>query len=230
MKMGLANGVHHAAYCTADIKQQIEFFSGVVGMKLVALYWMHGLDGAMHAFLKLNDKCSLAFVQLADVGDIEAIPGVTHAGNAGEPVAAGALQHMALNVDSEAELLAMRGRIREHGVQVLGPVDHGFCKSIYLAGPEGLLLEFATSENAIDAEAWIDPEVVALCGIDAEELARFKAPAEYVSREGDVPQPAFDLSKPHQVYAPPMDAWVQGASDEDFAKAMNWPEPPVPKP
>ena len=37
------------------------------------------------------------------------------------------------------------------------------------------MLEFSTSEgNAIDAEAWIDPEVIALAGINSEELARYK--------------------------------------------------------
>ena len=29
--MGLANGVHHLAICTADIKRQIEFFTDVLG-------------------------------------------------------------------------------------------------------------------------------------------------------------------------------------------------------
>jgi hypothetical protein len=32
-------------------------------MELVALYWMHGVPQAMHAFLRLSDTCSLAFVQ-----------------------------------------------------------------------------------------------------------------------------------------------------------------------
>ena len=29
--MGLANGVHHLAICTKDIKVQIDYFSNVVG-------------------------------------------------------------------------------------------------------------------------------------------------------------------------------------------------------
>ena len=32
--------------------------------------------------------------------------------------------------------------------------------SIYFPGPEDLMLEFATSEEGIDARAWIDPDVV----------------------------------------------------------------------
>lgn len=37
--MGRINGAHHIAICTQDIKMQIEFFTDVLGMELVALYW-----------------------------------------------------------------------------------------------------------------------------------------------------------------------------------------------
>ena len=62
--MGLANGVHHLAICTKDIKKQIEFFTQHVGMELVALYWMHGVDKTFHGFLKLGDSSSIAFCEL----------------------------------------------------------------------------------------------------------------------------------------------------------------------
>lgn len=58
--MGLANGVHHLAICTKDIKQQIEFFTQAVGAELVALYWMHGVDKTFHGFLKLGNSSSIA--------------------------------------------------------------------------------------------------------------------------------------------------------------------------
>src|ERR1700722_9486590 len=57
--MGLANGVHHLAICTKDIKKQIDYFSQVVGMELVALYWMHGVDNTFHGFMKLSDSSSI---------------------------------------------------------------------------------------------------------------------------------------------------------------------------
>ena len=168
--MGLPNGVHHLAICTKDIKKQIEYFSQVVGMELVALYWMHGVDNTFHGFMKMSDSSSIAFVQHPDVAKIQPIKGVSHAGHTTQNVAPGAMQHLALNVDSYADLIAIRDRVRSHGHWVMGPLDHGFCKSIYLAAPEGIMLEFSTSEGgSIDAEAWIDPEVQALAGITAEE-------------------------------------------------------------
>src|SRR5437899_2682094 len=149
--MGLPNGVHHLAIATRDIKAQIEFFTQVVGMELVALYWMHGVPNTVHAFLRLGDSSSIAFVQGPEMAAIEPVAGVSHAGFTAGPVAPGAMQHVALNVSSEADLLAIRDRLRSHHHWVMGLIDHGMCKSIYLAAPEGIMLEFATSAEPIDA-------------------------------------------------------------------------------
>ena len=225
--MSRPNGLHHLAITTADIKQQIEYFSDVLGMELVALYWMHGVEGAWHAFLRLHDRASIAFVQTPDVGKIATSIGVTHAGNPGAPCAAGAMQHLALNVDTDAELLALRDRIRSRGVNVFGPIDHGMCKSIYFAGPENLSLEIATSAAAIDADAWIDPEVVALAGISPAELERYRKPAAYAEQNGAVAQPPYDAGKPHMAYPQDQYATLLGLSDEEFTRMMSQPEPPV---
>jgi hypothetical protein len=138
------------------------------------------------------------------------------------------MQHLAFNVDTEAELLTMRDRIRSHGIDVFGYIDHGFCKSIYFAGPENLTLEVSTSEGAaINAEAWIDPEVVALAGISAEELKHFKAPAAFKRPTKAVAQPAFDPAKTHMALPPAVYAALFGASDEQTFTRMSETEPPV---
>jgi catechol 2,3-dioxygenase-like lactoylglutathione lyase family enzyme len=223
-----ANGVHHLAVSTANIKQQIEFMNDVLGMELVALYWMHGVDGAWHAFLKLNDHSYVAFVQMPAIEKIERQLGVTHAGSGAGVSAGGTLQHLAFNVDTLDELLALRDRIRSRGVTVLGPIHHGICDSIYFAGPEDLSLEIATSERPIDGRAWIDPEVVGLAGISAAELARYRSPAPYQDRGGAQPQPRLDKSKPY------MRGWPPGIyermlelSDEEFSARTSETEPPV---
>jgi catechol 2,3-dioxygenase-like lactoylglutathione lyase family enzyme len=225
--MTRANGLHHLAISTGNMKAQIEFFSDVLGMELVALYWMHGVAGTWHGFMRLNDKASVAFVYNDKIRDTKAQLGVSHAGNPGLPTAPGAMQHVAFNVDSDEELLNMRDRIRSRGVNVIGPLDHGMCKSIYFAGPEGLSLEIATSSSAIDARAWIDPEVQALAGINDEELARFKAPAAYNGEGGKVKQPPYDPAKPHQAYSPDVYRRLLSMSDEDVLQRLSMPEPPV---
>jgi catechol 2,3-dioxygenase-like lactoylglutathione lyase family enzyme len=211
--MSTLNGVHHLAIMTSGVKQQIEFFSDVLGMKLKALYWMHNVDGYFHAFMELNPSCSVAFVQSPQVKDIPVEMGVSHAGNPTKPCAAGAMQHVAFNCDTEGELYAMRDRVRAKGVRVLGPLDHGFCKSIYFGGPENLVLEISTSESGINEEAWIDPEVVDLNGISAEELARYKHPPGFDHIGEPVPQPAAGTGRPEYTQM-----------DEQFAAAFDLPD------
>jgi catechol 2,3-dioxygenase-like lactoylglutathione lyase family enzyme len=220
-------GIHHIAIMAADIKVHIEFFSQVLGCPLVALFDMHGVPGGLHAFLKLNDHCSFSVVQLPGVGEIPKTLGVTHAGSGALPSAAGTMQHLAFRADTMDELLTMRDRIRSHGVNVIGPLDHGMCQSIYFAGPDQLTLEVAISTQGIQPERWVDPKTMALAGISKEEAARFTTPAPYTGQPG-VAQPPFDPAKPHMVYPAGVYQAILAASDEAISKAASYAEPPVP--
>ena len=223
------SGVHHIAISTADMKGQIAFFSRVLGLELVALYWMHGAEGAWHAFMKLNDSSLLGFVFMPANRGIVSTAGITHAGHMGGQSAPGTLQHISFNVGSMEDLLALRDRIRGEGVPAFGPYDHGMCQSLYFAGPESLILEVATSAEAIDPDEWIDPEVLLLAGISAEDLQDFRHPRPTGACGGAVPQPAFDPAKPHLGFPKPVYEKMLAASDEKLARAMSMSEPPVPK-
>lgn len=202
--MNKVEGLHHLAVCTANMKEQIEFFTDKLGMELQALYWMHGVENTWHGFLRLNDESSIAFVCNPQIADIPRVMGNSHAGNPGANSAGGTMQHLALKVKDHAEMMAMRDRLRSKGVPVMGPVDHGMCCSMYFAGPENLSLELSYSNEPIDAEAWIDPEVVELAGISAEELARYKRPASFQDQGGNVPQPNVATAPgPHMTNYPP---------------------------
>ena len=222
------NGIHHLALSTADIKQQIEYFTDVLGCELVALYWMHGVEGAWHAFLRLNDQSYIAFVEMPQNKSVEPEIGTTHAGWPGGSSAGGTMQHVSFNVDSYDDLLAIRDRIRDRGLNVYGPLDHGMCHSIYFAGLEDLSLEVSTSEAAIDQRAWIDPEVVELAGITAEELERYRGPAAFERPAEPVPQPARNPGLP---YPRGMDEklydMVLGVPDEVISAPTKDSEPPV---
>lgn len=124
------------------------------------------------------------------------------------------MQHLALNVDTLDDLLAMRDRIRSRGITIFGPLDHGMCHSIYFAGPEDLTLEVATSAQPIDGRAWIDPEVVELAGITADELDRYRNPASYDDEGGAVAQPEFDASLP----------WQRGIPEEAYTALISMPD------
>ncbi|MBI2963456.1 MAG: VOC family protein [Deltaproteobacteria bacterium] len=228
----LPNGVHHLALATRDVKAQLDFFTEVVGMELVALYWMHGVENTVHAFVKMGETTTIAFVQAPEMKDIEPHLGVSHAGFIAGNVAPGVMQHLALNVDSEADLMAMRDRIRAHGHWVMGPADHGFCKSIYLAAPEGIMLEFSTW-TGLDTDEWIDPEVVAHCGMTAADIARYRDPPGFASKAGQVPQPD-PRARPNIEFVFPPEWRERGEklyrmSDEELCAVFTNTTPPVPK-
>lgn len=219
-------GIHHLAFMAGDIKKHIAFFSEVMGCPLVALFDMHGVPGGLHAFLRMNDHSYFSIVQLPKVDEIPIELGKTHAGTGAGPSAAGTLQHLAFGVDTDEQLIAMRDRIRSHGVNVIGPIDHGMCRSIYFAGPDQMTLEVATSQEPIDPAQWIDPAVLAKAGISAEEAKRFKAPAAYAG-PSPVPQPPYDPALPHMAY--PKEAYMKmlAVPDEVLTQTASYTAPPV---
>ena len=219
-------GIHHIAIMAADIKKHIAFFSEVVGSPLVALFDMHGVPGGLHAFLRLNDHSYFSIVQLPAAADVPIEIGRTHSGTGAGVCAPGTLQHVAFNVDDESALLAIRDRIRSHGVNVIGPIDHGMCKSIYFAGPDRMTLEVATSEIGVDARAWIDPTTVEKAGITKEDLKRYCAPAAFRGAS-PVAQPPYDPAKPHLAYPDEMYRKMLAIPDDVLTATSSYAEPPV---
>jgi catechol 2,3-dioxygenase-like lactoylglutathione lyase family enzyme len=222
------NGIHHIAIMSGDIKKHIEFFSDVLGCRLVAIFDMHGVPGGLHAFLHLEDHCSFSVVQLPGTADVPVQLGITHAGTGAGVSAPGTMQHLALRVGNHADLLAMRDRIRHKGVNVIGPLDHGMCQSIYFAGPDQLTLEIACSQVAIDPARWVDPAVLAKAGISAEEAARYISPDDYAGEGGSVAQPPYDPARPHMAYPEAMYRQMIAAPDAVIAAMASYAEPPVP--
>ena len=110
----------------------------------------------------------------------------------------------------------------------MGPIEHGMCCSMYFAGPENLSLELSYSLEPIDNEAWIDPEVVELAGISADELAVYKNPTPYQDQGGAVPQPAVaEAPGPHMTnYPEGVYEAIMSAPDEALLNSVPS-EPPV---
>ncbi len=218
-------GVNHLAISTTDMKAQLTYWAEVLGCPTKALYWMHGVENTFHGFVELSGDSYIAFVQHPDnSSDIQY--GVTHAGNPGAPVTGGATQHIAMHVDSLDEVLAMRDRIRSHGVHVMGPIDHGMIKSVYFAGPEGLSLEVCCGTD-IDEKQWIDPEVQGLCGISADELNKLAHPAPLAVGNEPVAQPLLDSPGPKMHYPEAMYAALMTMSDADIWHRVSETTPPV---
>lgn len=210
----------------ADMKKSIASFAEVLRFPLAAIFEMHHVPGAIHCFMRMNAYSYFSVVQMDGVDQIPVTLGVTHAG-AGETTSArGTLQHMAFRVDTEEDLLFMRDRIRGQGINVIGPVDHGFCKSIYFAGPDHTALEVSWAIKPIDPKMWVDPNMLAKIGITPEEGARYCNPPPYAGPR-DVPQPPYDPEKPHLNYPDKLYRKILAKTDEAIGRSGEWSKPPV---
>jgi glyoxylase I family protein len=130
--------LNHVAYRCRDAKETAEFYQDVLGLKLAHTIVQDRVPSTKelaphaHVFFEMGDGSWVAFF---DVGKEEHVPQETNPDLA---------QHLALEVDSVDELEAAKARIESHGIDVLGPVDHGFIRSIYFYDPSGHRLELAT--------------------------------------------------------------------------------------
>ncbi len=221
------NGLHHAAFITKDMKAQIDFFTQIVGMQLVGIFPMHGCEGAVHCFIETGENDFLSFVQLPN-GVPEPTYDVSHARDVFSPVAPGALQHIAFKVDTMAELLEMRDRLRSNGYAVFGPVSRGVNYSMYFSRPEGLQMEYSTTEGCpkVEPKGWVDVEAAGTIGISREDLARFVNPPAFTGKGGgEVPQPSGDGTINPSSIPEPMFSQLGYLSDADLAEAMRFAAP-----
>ena len=220
------DGIHHIAIMSANMKEQLTFFTQVLGFPLVALFEMHGVPGGRHAFLQMADDSFFSVVEMDGIAEIPSSLGITHAGTGAGKCAAGVTQHIAFRAPDEAGLLALRDRIRSHGVPAIGPIGHGFCKSIYFAGPEGLTLEVSYAVTEVDSKRWVDPAMLAACGISGEEAAAMLNPAPCVA-EGPVPQPEYNAGVPQMAYPVEVLRRMLAVPDEAITAQGSYDAPPV---
>jgi catechol 2,3-dioxygenase-like lactoylglutathione lyase family enzyme len=133
---------------TRDQEATRRFYEDLIGLPLVAT-WCEAdeLFGAervyCHTFFGLDDGSALAFFQFADSADQELF---------GPSMPDTPFTHIALKVDpavqdAVAARLAAAGYV-EPATFVL---EHGYCRSLYVRDPNGLLLELTADHPDADA-------------------------------------------------------------------------------
>lgn len=147
--------IHHVAYRCADALQTALWYEKHLGMKLLVsiaedqVPSTGELDPYMHIFLDAGMGNILAFFELPTC------PPMGRDNNTPEWT-----QHIALEVESLADLLQAKHELQEAGLDVLGPVDHALFQSIYFFDPNGHRLELACNTprrgmlEALDAVKW----------------------------------------------------------------------------
>ena len=126
--------LHHIAYRCRDAQRTVDFYTRVVGLKYVAGLmppennkptWPLNEPGqpprkvvgeqadSIHIFFELGDGSYLAFFDVPGGGDDSVDPTPWW------------VKHIAFEVKDMNALLEGKKRLEAHGVQVLGPKDHG---------------------------------------------------------------------------------------------------------
>jgi catechol 2,3-dioxygenase-like lactoylglutathione lyase family enzyme len=153
-------GVNHLALVCRDMARTVDFYTGVLGMPLVAALDLPGGAG-QHFFFDIGGGDLLAFFWFAD--GREAAPGIASpirdwfSSLSGLVTANASMNHVAFDVPAE-RIEEYRARLLAKGVDVTAIVNHDpdapnqmtpepsdttLIRSIYFFDPDGILLEFA---------------------------------------------------------------------------------------
>lgn len=132
--------IHHVAYRCKDARQTVEWYQKYLGMTFVLAIAENNVpstgapDPYMHVFLDAGAGNVLAFFELPNsppMGRDLNTPAWT--------------QHLAFELESMTEMLAVKSRLEADGIEVVGPTDHTIFQSIYFFDPSGHRLELAVN-------------------------------------------------------------------------------------
>jgi glyoxylase I family protein len=136
----LPERLHHNAYVVRDHEANRRFLEDLLGIPLIATWCEKTYRADLgrevefcHTFFGLADGGALAFFQFAD-------PEMYALTQAASPTKVGSHYHIALKV-SDGTYDELKDRLNR-GAEKFRETDHGYCKSIYTATPDGMILEF----------------------------------------------------------------------------------------
>jgi glyoxylase I family protein len=142
--------LHHTAYVSKDLEATRHFYEDVLGIPLVATWcetdFLFGKDRTYcHLFFGLKDGSALAFFQFADPEDQAQF---------GPELPPSPFRHIALNVDEETQA-ELEARIEKAGIEPPATfvLEHGYCRSVYVTDPDGMIVEFCCDDPRADAGA-----------------------------------------------------------------------------
>ncbi len=136
----MIKGLHHNAYRCRDLEETRSFYEDFLGLPLISAFKVAEGRG-LHSFFKMADGSCLAFFE---------VPGRPFEFKRQDDLDL----HIALGVDP-ATFESMLQKGRDQGREVRGPVDHGFCRSLYFRDPNGYVIEL-TADTETHREL-IDP-------------------------------------------------------------------------
>jgi catechol 2,3-dioxygenase-like lactoylglutathione lyase family enzyme len=160
--------LNHFAWRCRDAEETRHFYEDLLGLPLVHVIQQDYVPSTgeynpyTHIFFEMRDGSYVAFFDLGD--------GIASAPSPNTPAW---VNHLALEVETEAELLAAKARLEEAGIEVLGITDHHIIHSIYFFDPNGLRVEL--TRRAVDDAYMKQEAAIARQKLDAWTAQKRKA-------------------------------------------------------
>lgn len=127
-------GLHHITIVCADAQRTVDFYTGVLGQRLIKQTVNFDDPGSYHLYFgdeHGHPGSVITFFEWPRAG--AGYPGI------------GGTHHLALQVADENGLLRWKRRLTDRGIAVDGPLDRHYFKSIYFHDPDGTIIEIATT-------------------------------------------------------------------------------------
>src|SRR2546425_1231505 len=133
-------GLHHITAITSDASSAVNFYTKILGLRLVKKTVNFDDPSAYHLYFgdeKGNPGTLITFFDWGKaIGFGQVGAGVTH--------------HFAFTTRDGESLSVWKTWLEQNDVSVLGPFDRGSFKSLYFQDPDGLILEIATPGDGRD--------------------------------------------------------------------------------
>lgn len=140
-------GLHHAAYTTRDVDATYDFYVNKLGLPLLHTeITQYGEGHFRHFFFGIGDGQSIAFFALENVGE-EVDYKTAISTDLGLPVWA---NHIAFKLDTLDDLRAKTQELQANGLEDVLEIDHGWCTSVYVNDPNGIMVEYCVTTDAQD--------------------------------------------------------------------------------
>ena len=126
-------GLHHITIVCADAQRTVDFYTQVLGLRLIKKTVNFDDPGSYHLYF--GDE-------VGHPGSVITFFEWPHAAK-GHP-GIGGTHHYAMQVSDYNGLLKWKRRLVDHGLAVDGPLDRHYFQSIYFNDPDGTIVEIAT--------------------------------------------------------------------------------------
>ncbi len=126
-------GLHHVSLVCSDLERTVKFYTEILGLTLVEKTVNFDSPKTRHFYFGDEKGTPGTLITFFEYPTLP--PGY---------MGGGSVAHFALGVEDEKELLKWKERLEQNKIEVIGPKDRKYFKSIYFKDPDGAMVELTT--------------------------------------------------------------------------------------